>query len=66
LGFPHPHSQRKGLAAGERAEKYVHKTGAYASFEEAIQHSLKAVNLKQKEAEKHFPLRNQTEFLFEA
>jgi hypothetical protein len=69
----HPHwdfhihvASEKAQEAGERAEKYASKTEAYASFEEAIQHFLKAVNLDQKQAAKHFPLKNQTEFLFEA
>jgi fructose-1,6-bisphosphatase len=69
----HPHwdfhihvATEKALAADGKAEKYAEKTGAYASFEEAIQYFLKAVNLNQKEAEKHFPLRNQTQFLFKA
>lgn len=45
----------EAMDAGLRAEKNAEKVDDYASFKEAIQYFLNAVNLKRSEAEKRFP-----------
>jgi hypothetical protein len=43
------------LAAGGRPERNATKTTAYASFEEAVQFFVRAINLNAAEATKYFP-----------
>ena len=41
--------------SGFAAEKYAAKTSEYASFEQAVQHFIKAVNLNSQQASRYFP-----------
>lgn len=43
------------IAAGFKPEKYAESTAAYASFEEAVQHFVKLIDLNSADAKKHFP-----------
>ena len=52
------------IVAGLRPEKYAVKTAEYASFEEAVQYFVMAVNLSKTDAQKYFPKRSQTDFAF--
>ena len=53
------------VAAGLRPEHHADITEAYASFEEAMQHFVKLINLNSPEADKHFPIKAQTALPFE-
>ena len=53
------------VAAGLRPEHHADTTEAYASFEEAMQHFVKLINLNSPEADKHFPIKAQTALPFE-
>ena len=53
------------IAAGLRPEHHTGSTTAYASFEEAVQHFVKLINLDSSEANKHFPIKAQTALPFE-
>jgi hypothetical protein len=53
------------IAAGLRPEHHAENTAAYASFEEAVQHFVKLINLNSAEADKYFPNKAQTALPFE-
>jgi hypothetical protein len=62
----HPHwdyhihrASESALDAGERAEKYATKTIEYATFDEALQYFVVAVNLNEKDRNKYFQRKNQ-------
>jgi hypothetical protein len=60
LGDPHydfhiHRATEEAIEKGLKAEKYAAKTFAYASFEEAVQYFVKAVNLSTVDANRHFP-----------
>jgi len=67
----HPHfdfhihqASEKAIEAGYLPEKFATKTTEYASFEEAIQCFVKAINLNARDAEKYFPPNSQLIFSF--
>jgi hypothetical protein len=71
FALAHPHfdyhiHQASGdaIEAGYAAEKSAVKTMEYASFEEALQFFVKAVNLNAKDAQKYFPAGTQIPFSF--
>lgn len=58
----HPHcffhihrASEEAIEAGCKPEKFAFKTTEFASFEEALQYFVKAINLNSKDVEKHFP-----------
>ncbi|MDR3764237.1 MAG: hypothetical protein P4M01_09105 [Acidobacteriota bacterium] len=71
-GVPdHPHfdfhvhrATEVALAAGLRAESRAEKCEEFASLEEALQYFVVAINLEQKDANKHFPKSTQADFGF--
>jgi len=67
----HPHSyyhihraNEDAIEAGETAEKGAYKTEEYASFEEALQYFVKAINLNAQDAQKYFPPNTQLPLSF--
>jgi len=67
----HPHwhyhihrASERAMEAGSAPEKYAEKTMEFASYEEALQYFLRAVNLNAEDSSKHFPAAIQTK-LFE-
>lgn len=68
----HPHwgyhihrATEAAIADGFKPEKYAEQTEEYASFEEAVQHFVKLVNLNPVDAKRHFPDRTAQGALFE-
>ena len=68
----HPHwgyhihrATEASIVAGLRPENHAESTAAYASFEEAVQHFVRLINLKAEEADKHFPNKAQAALPFE-
>lgn len=68
----HPHSDfhihratEIAIDAGQSSEKDAVKTTEFASFEEALQFFVKAVNLNARDAQKHFPASTQIPLTFE-
>jgi hypothetical protein len=64
MGFnpEHPHfayhihrASEEAMNAGFAAEKFAAKTDAYASYEEAVQYFVGAINLNVKDQKKYFP-----------
>jgi hypothetical protein len=58
----HPHfnfhihrASEEAIDAGGKPEKFASKTTEFASYEEALQYFVKAINLNSKDVEKHFP-----------
>jgi hypothetical protein len=67
----HPHwdyhihrATERAIEAGFAPEKYAEKTNEFASYEEALQYFVKAVNLNAVDASRYFPAAIQTQ-LFE-
>jgi hypothetical protein len=68
----HPHfdyhihqANENAIEAGYAPEKSAVKTSEYASFEEALQFFVKAVNLNAKDAKQYFPTGTQIPFSFD-
>ena len=58
----HPHwdyhihkASEQAMDAGFRADKYAVKTGAYASYEEALPYFLKRINVNRADVDRYFP-----------
>jgi hypothetical protein len=68
----HPHwdyhihrASEQAIEAGFKSEKYAEKTTAFASYEEALQYFVKAINLNAKDSSRHFPATTQADLQFE-
>jgi len=54
--FFHVHrASQEAIEAGCKPERFASKTTEFASYEEALQYFVKAINLDPKDVEKHFP-----------
>jgi len=67
----HPHfhfhvhkASAKAIRAGFTPEKFADKTTEFASYEQAVQHYIKVVQLNPRDASRYFPSESQSEIEF--